>query len=164
MSRYSLSHLSDGLLERRVERIIAHDSRTTAWVLAHIAEYDARKLYVPKGYPSMFSYCVQHLHLSEDAAYKRIRAARAAREHPAIFEMIAAGRLHLCGVTELAPYLRPENAVDCWRPPPTGASSRSGYCWRSASRGRTCRPGWRKCATPPARANWRRRQFVRPNP
>jgi hypothetical protein len=51
MSKYSLSHLSDGVLERRVERIIAHDCRTTAWVLAHIAEYDARKLYVPKGYP-----------------------------------------------------------------------------------------------------------------
>jgi hypothetical protein len=37
-------------------------------------------LYAPAGYPSMFKYCVDELHLSEDAAYKRIQVARADRE------------------------------------------------------------------------------------
>ena len=112
MSKYTLSHLSDGVLERRVDRINAHGFRFTAWELAHIAEYDARRLFVPKGFPSMSSYCVGHLRLSTDAAYKRIHAGRAARQFPAIFDLIAAGRLHLCGVTELAPYLTPENAAE----------------------------------------------------
>lgn len=112
MSKYTLSHLDDAVLERRVERINVHGFRFTAWELAHIAEYDARRLFVPKGYPSMHSYCVGHLHLSADAAYKRIQAGRAARQFPAIFDLIAAGRLHLCGVVELAPYLTPENASE----------------------------------------------------
>ena len=53
--------------------------RTTAALLAHIAEVDARKLYLPAAHPSMFSYCVEELGLSEDAAYSasRRRARRA---------------------------------------------------------------------------------------
>src|SRR5439155_1261623 len=49
-------------------------------------------------------------HLSEDAAYKRIQAARAARKFPAIFDAVAEGRLHLSAACMLAPYLTPENA------------------------------------------------------
>jgi hypothetical protein len=58
----------------------------------------------------MFVYCVQVLHMSEDVAFKRIRAARAARQFPAIFEAVADGRLHLSAVVVLTPYLTPENA------------------------------------------------------
>jgi hypothetical protein len=46
--------------------------------LAHIAEVDERRLYLEAAYPSMFAYCVGALRFSEDAAYKRIQAARAA--------------------------------------------------------------------------------------
>jgi len=77
--------------------------------IAHIAEFDRRKLYVPEGYPSMFEYCVRELKLSEGGTYRRIRAARAARKHPAIFEAIAGGRLHLTAVVLLAPHLTRAN-------------------------------------------------------
>ncbi len=53
----------------------------------------------------MASYCVGELHLSEDAAYNRIRAARTAREFPALFEALADGRLHLAAVLLLTPRL-----------------------------------------------------------
>ena len=81
--------------------LVAHlaDERvSTATVLADIAEVDARRLYVPAGYPSMYLYCVDQLHLEEQAAYKRIQAARAAREFPAVFDAVADGRLHLSAV------------------------------------------------------------------
>src|SRR5580765_1596033 len=81
-------------------------------MLAHIAEVDARKLYLPAGYPSMHAYCVQRLRLSEDAALKRIQAARAARQFPIIFTALAEGRLHLSGVCLLAPYLKEASAGD----------------------------------------------------
>jgi hypothetical protein len=91
--------------------LIARDRVTTAELLAHIAEVDARKLYLPAAYPSIFAYCVQELHLSEDAASKRIKAARAARRFPAIFEALAQGRLHLSAVVLLAPHLTDDTAV-----------------------------------------------------
>ena len=83
---------------------------TTAELLAHIAEVDARRLYVPAGFPSMFLYCVNELRLSEESAFKRIRAARTARQFPAIFDAVAQGRLHLSAVLMLAPHLTPEDA------------------------------------------------------
>lgn len=112
MKRYSLSHLSDDSLLRGLVALVAQERVTTADLLAHIAEVDERRLYVPAGYPSMFLYCVQELRLSEDAAAKRIQAARAARRFPAIFESLARGRLHLTAVGLLAPHLVEETAAE----------------------------------------------------
>ena len=83
MSRYSLSHVSDRDLLSNLASLVTQDWNTTAELLAHIAEVDARRLYVPAGFPSMFLYSVHELHLSEDCAYKRILAARTARQFPA---------------------------------------------------------------------------------
>ena len=110
MKRYSLSHLSDEFLLRSLIALVAQDRATTAEMLAHIAEVDERKLYLPAGYSSMFAYCVGELHFSEDATLRRITAARAARRFPAIFEAVARGHLHLTAVSRLAPHLTEGNA------------------------------------------------------
>ena len=107
MDTYELTHLSDPALLRGLADLTGQDRTTTASLLAHLAEVDARKLYLPAACPSMFHYCVRELHLSEDEAYKRVRAARAGREHPAIFVALAEGRLHLSAVVLLAPHLTP---------------------------------------------------------
>jgi hypothetical protein len=110
VSAYSLAHLPDPVLLRQLAALVAQDRATTAALLAHLAEVDARRLYLPAAHPSMFSYCVHTLGLAEDAAYKRIQAARTARQFPTIFAMLADGRLHLSAVVLLAPYLTTENA------------------------------------------------------
>jgi hypothetical protein len=112
MKLRSLSHLSNLALLRNLAALVATDCGTTAELLAHIAEVDARGLFASEGFPSMFAYCVQVLHMSEDVAFKRIRAARSARQFPAIFEAVAEGRLHLTAVVFLAPHLTPENAEE----------------------------------------------------
>ena len=110
MHDFSLTHLSDDSLLRDLTLLVIKERRDTAWILAHIAEVDARKLYVPAGYSSMHVYCVEKLHFSDEAAYRRITVARAAREFPMIFVAVADGRLHLTAVSLLAPHLTPENA------------------------------------------------------
>jgi hypothetical protein len=109
MRSYSLTHLSDAALLRDLATLITQDRVTTAVLLAHIAEVDARRLYAPAGYPSMHAYCVEELRLSEDCALKRIHAARAARRFPVLFSALSEGRLHLAGVCLLAPHLTEEN-------------------------------------------------------
>src|SRR5688572_16116330 len=89
MSAYSLTHLSDQTLLAELAVLVTADRHTTAAVLAHIAEVDARALYLPAACSSMHVYCTRVLHLAEDAAFKRIRAARAARRFPPIFGAIA---------------------------------------------------------------------------
>ncbi len=110
MHEYTLSKLSDEALLRDLAALVARDLLTTARILAYIAEVDARRLYAPAGYPSMHAFCVEELRLSEDAAFKRIQAARAARRFPALFVAVAEGRLHLAAVCLLAPHLTVENA------------------------------------------------------
>jgi hypothetical protein len=94
---YSLTHLSDPELLRNLADVVARDRTTTAALLAHLAEVEARKLYLPAAYPSMHAYCVGELHMSDDAACDRIQAARKAREFPALFAAISDGRLNLSG-------------------------------------------------------------------
>jgi hypothetical protein len=109
VNRYSLTHVPDPVLLRELRALVSRECATTAMLVAHLAEVDARKLYLPAAHPSMFSYCVQELRLSEDAAYKRIQAARTARRFPAIFPALADGRLNLTGVLLLGPRLAAAN-------------------------------------------------------
>src|SRR5262245_50188474 len=104
--------LSDGELIQHLKRMVANERQATAQVVAHLAEVDARRLYLGEGRSSLFTYCTQVLHLSEHAAYGRIEAARAARKFPGILEAIASGALHLTAVNLIAPHLTPEN-VQC---------------------------------------------------
>ena len=45
MRAYTLQHLSDRDLLRELSTLVARDRATTAALLAHIAEVDARRLY-----------------------------------------------------------------------------------------------------------------------
>lgn len=112
MPKFSLRHLGDGALVCATRELVARDRLTTAELLAHLAEVDARRLYAPAGYDSMSAWCAGELHMSEDEAHKRIRVARAAYLHPALFPMLADGRLNLSTALALAPFLTAETATD----------------------------------------------------
>ncbi len=88
------------------------ERQATALLIAHLAELDARRLYLAEGHSSLFTYCTQVLCLSEHAAYGRIEAARAARRFPLILEMLGQGSVTLTTVGLLAPHLTAENHGD----------------------------------------------------
>ncbi len=110
MTRYALAHLTDSALLHDLKSLVSQDRATTAMLVAHLGEVDARRLYAPAGYPSLFAWCIGELHFSEEATCRRIRAARVARQYPTVFDMLADGRLHLTAVDLLAPHLTDENA------------------------------------------------------
>ena len=112
MRAFTLDHLPDDTLLAELATLVATDRQTTAALLAHLGEVDERKLYLPAACASMHAYCTRILHLAEEVAYKRIRAARIARRFPVIFDAIADGRLHVSGVVVLAPHLTDANVND----------------------------------------------------
>jgi hypothetical protein len=120
MKFYRLSHLDDGALRQGLRAAFGDESTATAKLIAYIAEYDARQLYREDGYPSMHSYCVGEFKLSDDAACRRIHAARAARQFPAIFEALAKGLLNLTAVNLLAPWLTLRARMSSCRSPLAG--------------------------------------------
>ena len=110
MTSFSLSHLADHILLRELAVLVSQDRATTAALLAHIAEVDDRRLYLPAACSSMYDDCVRRLHMSEDTAFKRIRVARTARRFPALFAALADGRLNQTAVVLLTPYLKQDTA------------------------------------------------------
>ncbi len=112
MSTFGRSQLSDHALVAACREHASHERRATAALLADLAEIDARRLYAPAGYSSLYAWCVGELRLSEESAYKRIQAAKVSRQFPALLEAVAEGRLHLSAVVLLAPNLSRENVSE----------------------------------------------------
>ena len=107
MNPYSFSHFSDQDLLRDLDARVGRVRIETAGLIACIAEVDARKLYLPAGDDSMFAYCIRRYGFTRETAFKRIRAARTARQFPVILAALADGRLSLRGVLTPAPRLGP---------------------------------------------------------
>ena len=97
--------LSDQELTQRLESIASRERHAVVDLLDHLAEYDSRRLYLDRGFQSLFVYCMQKLRYSEPVAYRRIHAARLLRTYPVIGALLAGGDLHLEGLTLLGPHL-----------------------------------------------------------
>ncbi len=108
----AVAQLSNQELLARVTQLAQRERQATAALIAHLAELDARRLYLAEGCSSLFTYCTQALHLSEHAAYGRIEAARAVRRFPIILERLAEGSVTLTTVGLLAVHLTSENHRD----------------------------------------------------
>ncbi len=106
---YTLAHLSDAELLDGLRKTVARCNEAIALVLAHLAEVDRRKLYLSRAKPSLFQYAVDVLNMGESEAYVRIYAARAARDYPVIFDMVASNRLHLTAIKLVTPHLTAAN-------------------------------------------------------
>src|SRR5688572_12665063 len=103
------SHLPDTALIGAVKYFARGERNATAQLVAHLAEFDARRLYAGAGFSSMFSYCCDVLRMSEDVAYNRIETARAAHRFPMILSALAEGTLNVTTVRLLARRLTPDN-------------------------------------------------------
>ena len=104
--------LSDRDLLASLRDLVAREREVEADLIAHLVEVDARQLHVREGFPSLFQYCIEELHLSESVAYHRIKVARAARTHPVILDHLRSGAVHVSGLRELAPHLTVENHLE----------------------------------------------------
>ena len=103
------SHLPDTALIGAVKHFARAERDATAQLVAHLAEFDARRLYARAGFSSMFTYCCEVLRMSEDVAYNRIETARAVHRFPVILSALAEGTLNVTTVRLLARRLTPEN-------------------------------------------------------
>src|SRR5712691_844487 len=103
------SNLSDQQLTSALRRLAQDEREATVALIVHLAEFDARRLYEPAGFSSLFKYCRAVLRLSEDAVYNRIESARAARRFPVIVDMLLARTLSPTTARLLARRLTPEN-------------------------------------------------------
>jgi hypothetical protein len=107
---YVTSHFSNGELLLDFNACVTRDCKSFAVLLTRIAEIDDRRLYLPEGYSCMKDFLVARMRLTEDAAYKRLTAARLARQYTGILVGLSDGRLTLRAVLMLGRRLHPSNA------------------------------------------------------
>jgi hypothetical protein len=104
------SGLSDHDLLARIPVLAGKERDALVELVAHLAALDARpSLYAAQGFGSLFGYCTEVLHLSEDATCNRIHASRAARRFPVILALLASGAMSLTSVRMLSGSLTEEN-------------------------------------------------------
>ena len=132
-------------------------------LLALLAEIDVRKLYLGRGYSSMFVYCTQSLHLSESAAYARITAARASRSFPGILAHLTDGSVTLTTISLLAAHLTDENHEPFSVLPAIRAGARLNDWSPRSFLCRTSRPPSGDCRIDMSRASRHRRHHRRPH-
>jgi hypothetical protein len=109
MTTNEITEMSNEALVEATKRLAEVERRSMAELLALLIEVERRGLCQALGCSSLFQYCTRVLGLSEQSAYSRISAARAANRFPAMLPMLAEGALTLSSIGLLAPHLDDAN-------------------------------------------------------
>ena len=97
----TIGALSDRALLRATSTLVRHERHLQGAVIDHLAEIDARRLFLQRGCSSLFDYAVRELGYSDAAAGRRIGAVRLCADQPDARERLRDGSLTLSAAAEL---------------------------------------------------------------
>jgi 5-methylcytosine-specific restriction endonuclease McrA len=119
----AIRNLTNEQLAQQLRALTKQKQARDADLLLYLSELDQRRLYRQHACGSLFEFCLARLGFSEDAAYKRVGAARMLRQFPLVFELLSEGRIHLSALILLRPHLTQENHRE-WLMAAVGKSKR----------------------------------------
>ena len=93
--------LSDRELLRETSNLVRHERHLQGAIIDHLAEIEARGLYLQRGFSSLFDYAVRELGYSDAAAARRIGVMRLCADQPDAREGLRDGSLTLSAAAEL---------------------------------------------------------------
>jgi len=102
----SLKNKKDQTLISDLKDLVARERQLLTEILHHLREVEVRKLYLERGYSSLWAFATEELGYSESAAQRRIQAMRLLKELPEVEEKIESGRLSLSVASQLQGYLK----------------------------------------------------------
>jgi hypothetical protein len=102
--------VNDLELETALEASVRDEREATALVLKYLREVERRKLFLGRGYSSLFTYCTGRLGYSEPEAMLRIQAMRLVRTVPEAAKKIEEGKLTLSVAAKIQSAVRQEPA------------------------------------------------------
>lgn len=106
-----LSVLSRDELLARLKRLAIAERRCVAEMLACMAEIDRRHVLDACACPSLFDYCVKELKMTEDSAYRRLRAVRVAIRFPETYSLVREGLVSATTLALIEPHLRRDSSL-----------------------------------------------------
>jgi hypothetical protein len=93
-------------LEQKLNALVSQERRITKEILELINLAEERRLYLERGFPSLFEWLVKTYGYSQPAAYRRIQAARLLRAVPQISEKIETGQVNLTNLAKAQSAIR----------------------------------------------------------
>jgi len=104
-----LTNLNNQTLLSELSELVKKERELVTQVLKYLTEVESRKLYLERGYSSMFKFCVEYLCYSEAEAMMRIQAMRLMRSLPQIEDKIESGNLSLTNAAQIHNQFRKES-------------------------------------------------------
>ena len=97
----TIAELPDGLLLAQAKQLARHEQALQILVLDHLREIEDRRLYLRRGYGSLFDYVVHELGYTAAAAWRRINAMRLCTQTHGARELLRDGSLSLSNAAQL---------------------------------------------------------------
>ena len=102
----TVSALSDDRLIARTKELSGIEHQLEVVVIDHLREIDKRRLYLRRGFSSLFDYAVRELGYSDAAAWRRLKAMRLCADIDGVRERLQDGSMTLNAAAQL------QNAFD----------------------------------------------------
>lgn len=109
LNREAIARLSNEDLNEGITKAHQNDLEKSVDFLLFLAEVDQRKLYLEKGYSSLFTYLVRCFNFCETAAAQRKAACQLMLRFPVIEGMLRQGEIHLTALHLLARHFTDAN-------------------------------------------------------
>ena len=104
-----LKSLSNEELLSQTKNLVQKERHLNIQVIGHLSEIEYRKLYLKRGFSSLFDYTVKELGYSEGSAYRRIKAMKLCREIPETTSKLKTGNLNLTTVSQLQTFFEKQD-------------------------------------------------------
>lgn len=109
---YSGRMKNDHPLIARMKDLLRREAALDLEMIETLREIYRLKLYLAYGSPSFHAFCTQVLGMSDDSAWRRMKAASLADRFPEVVKpLIAEGKVHLTGLALLDKVITPENGA-----------------------------------------------------
>ena len=116
MATQTPSSLDARSLARRLGELAGEERHVQVEFLLHLGEFDRRRAWLELGYGSLWTWCLEVLHLREGAAGRRIGAMKVLRRFPGLADALRDGRLCLSTLVLLGQVLTEENVDELVAP------------------------------------------------
>ena len=147
----TVSGLSDNQLLEQTGKLAALDHQIQVFVIDHLLEMEARKLYLRRGFSSLFDYVARGLGYSDAAAWRRINAMKLCAHVGGARERLRDGSLTLDAAAQLQAAFERRDRAACPMPERNPRLLERAGCDQHQSpryRPRSCRRRARSTAPP----------------
>ena len=97
----ALKKLNNDFLLSQTKTLVQKERKLNIYILQHLQEIESRKLYLNRGFSSLFDYAVRELSYSRGSAFRRIKAMKLCQDIPETKNQLESGNLNLSSASQL---------------------------------------------------------------